>query len=474
MKKILNALKKAAGSKILIFVVAAAAMFAFSYSVDLLASSGDAQETWLVAKNFFGENKYYSYVMYKGIYAFLPSVIDLKLSALLHIPEQIIVKLFNALCFGYVGAFGIPNLIEGIFENKKAGIFQRYLLVAFLLIFERNINYILSVDMISCALLFALCNFALKTAKCEKLKIPHFIMLGVLTGLNLCFSGQFLFSAVIVCGAAIIAVLFRHFKQYGFKNFKKHGILLAALIVFAASYFISHLPNDLYFSIVVDPAREAGAWIPTGDAWIVNGLTQNLLYINYPYQLPDNLSLQFIPEEELAAVQSGGLIYDYTGYIKLIITHPIDFLVRWSERLYLGVMNDPKNLISASTKFPAIWIVSMSAIVYSLFAKLKDKFKKYRDFISVDAAVFLAFLFSALVPSFGHVENRYFFAVRCLVYGMFAVSPYLNETAESLKNKLKNKTIEPISWRFFEAAIFILLSLIIYYALYQSAGVINF
>lgn len=474
MKNLLNALKKAATSKVLIFAIATAAMFAISYSIDLLSTSGDAQETWLVAKTFFSDNKYYSYVMYKGIYAFLPSVIDLKLSALLHIPEQLITKLFNALCFGYVGAYGIPGLINSIYPNKKTSLAQRYLLIALLLVFECNINYILSVDMISCAMLFALCNCAIRVAKSDELKFSQFILLGILTGLNLCFSGQFLFSAVIVSGAAIIRVFVKHFKKYGFKSFKKHGALIAAMILFAVSYVISHLPNDAYFAYVVDPARESGAWIPTGGDWIINGLSQNLLLINYPYQVPDNLSMSFIPAEQLEYVKSGGLIYDYFSYIKLIITHPIHFAIRWSERLYLGVMNDPKNTIALSPKYPYLWMIAMSAIVYSLFAKLKDKFKKYHDFISIDAAIFLAFLMSALVPSFGHVENRYFFTMRCFIYGVFAISPYLNETFENLKSKLKNRTIEPISWRFFEGLIFMLLSLIIYTALYQSAGIINF
>ena len=473
MKKPLFTLKRVVSSNLFIFALTTVSMFALSYSIDLLSVSGDSYETWLVAKALFSTKKYYSYVMYKGFYAFLPPIIDIKLSALLHIPEQLICKLFNALCFGYIGAYGIPNLIAYIHPNKKVTSAQRYLLVALLLVFERDINYILSVDMISCALFFVLCNCAVKAAKSDKNKVWSFCLLGLFTGLNLCFSGQFLFSAVIVSGAAIITAVSKHYKSYGLKNHKKNGVFLIFILVFAISYFISRIPENLYFYYIVDPARQAGEWIPTGSDWTKSGLTQNLLMINYPHQIPDNLSISFIPSDQLDFVKSGGLIYDYSSYIHLIITHPIRFLVRWSERLYLGVMNDPKNSIIAISHYPSLWVAAMSAMVFALYDRVKSRFKKYRDLISIDAAIYLAFIMSALVPSFCHVENRYYFAIRCLVLGVFAISPYLNEMAENIKNKFKKRTIEPISWKFFGCVIFILLSLIIYFALYQSAGIVQ-
>lgn len=473
MKKALEVIKKGISSKAFIFSVATLIMFLITYSVDLLEISGDAQETWKVAQTFFSENKYYSYVMYKGVYAFLPCVLDIFISGLIHIPQFVIFKLFNALCFGYVAAYGIPNLVGYIHKNEGVSVLQRYLLLALLLFFESNIVFILSVDMMSCAMFFALCNSAMKIVKSEEQKIINFVWFGIWFGLNMCLSGQFAISTVIVAIALIINIAYKYFKKNGFKQIKNYGSLVISLLVIFVCYYIAKFPNQFYTDAVVEPARAAGEWIPTGEAWIKNGLSQNLLHITYPSQLSDNLSMGFLTPEQLEQVKAGGAILNYGDYIKLILQHPIRFLVRWSERLFLGIMNDPQNLIAKTVTYPSAMIISMAVIVYSLYDRFKARFVRYKDIISVDMAIYVALLFSALVPSFGHVENRYFFTARCFIFGVFAVSPYLNETFESIKNKIKGKTIEPISWRFWGCAVFILLSLIIYYALYQSAGIMS-
>lgn len=471
MKKPLEVIKKVISSKVFVFFLTTLIMFLMTYSVDLFSVSDDAQETWKVAETFFSEDKYYSYVMYKGVYAFLPCVLDIFISGILNIPQVLIFKLFNALCFGYVAAYGIPNLIGYIHKNGEISLLQRYLLVALLIFFESNIIFIVSVDMMSCAMFFALCNSAMKIVKSEEKKIVSFVWFGIWFGLNMCLSGQFGISSLIVALALIINTVYVHFKKNGFKQIKKCVPLACSLLIIFACYFIAKLPNQIYMATVVDPARAAGEWIPTGGDWIINGLSQNLLHITYPSQVPDNLSMGFLNAEQLEQVKAGGAILSYGDYINLILHHPIRFLVRWSERLFLGIMNDPQNLIAKTVRYPSVMIVSMAVIVYSLYDRFKARFVKYKDIISVDMAIYLGLLFSALVPSFGHVENRYFFTARCFIYGVFAVSPYLNETVNTIKQKIKGKTFEPISWRFWGGAVFILLSLIIYYALYQSAGV---
>ncbi|MBE7092664.1 MAG: hypothetical protein E7365_05755 [Clostridiales bacterium] len=473
MKKLLKVLKQVISSKAFIFSLAALIMFLITYSVDLLSLSGDAQETWKVAQTFFSQDKYYSYVMYKGVYAFLPCVLDIFIAGILNIPQYIIFKLFNALCFGYVAAYGIPNLVGHIHKNEKVSVLQRYLLVALLIIFESNINFIVSVDMMSCAMFFALCNSAMNIVKNEDKKVIKFVWFGIWFGLNMCLSGQFAISTVIVAIALIINTIYKHFKKHGFKQIKSYGSLALSLLVVFCCYYIAKLPNQFYMNNVVEPARAAGQWIPTGQAWIINGLSQNLLHITYPSQVPDNLSMGFLTPEQLEQVNAGGAILNYGDYIQLIIQHPVRFLVRWSERLFLGIMNDPQNLIAKTVNYPSVMLVSMAVIVYSLYDRFKARFTNYKDIISVDMAIYLALLFSALVPSFGHVENRYFFTARCFIFGVFAISPYLNQTFESIKNKIKEKTLEPISWRFWGCAVFVLLSLIIYYAIYQSAGIMK-
>ncbi len=471
MKKALEVIKKVISSKGFVFFLTTLIMFLMTYSVDLFSVSGDAQETWKVAETFFSEDKYYSYVMYKGVYAFLPCVLDIFISGLLNIPQVLIFKLFNALCFGYVASYGIPNLIGYVHKNEEISLWQRYLLVALLIFFESNIIFIVSVDMMSCAMFFALCNSAMKIVKSEKKKIISFVWFGIWFGLNMCLSGQFSISSLIVALALIINTVYTHFKKNGFKQIKKCVPLACSLLIIFACYFIAKLPNQIYMATVVDPARAAGEWIPTGGDWVRSGLSQNLLYINYPVQIPDNIGIGFLSEEQLAQVEAGGAILSYGDFIRLVLHHPIRFIVRWCERLYLGIMNDPLNLIGKTVTSVSVMVMSMSAMVYSLYDRFKMRFKSYKDVISMDMAIYLAFLFTALVPSLLHTENRYYFTARCFIFGVFALSPYLNETVSTIKNKIKGKTLGTISWKFWGGAVFVLLSLIIYYALYQSAGV---
>lgn len=471
MKKPLEVIKKVISSKVFVFFLTTLIMFLMTYSVDLFSVSGDAQETWKVAETFFSEDKYYSYVMYKGVYAFLPCVLDIFISGILNIPQVLIFKLFNALCFGYVAAYGIPNLIGYVHKNGEISLLQRYLLVALLIFFESNIIFIVSVDMMSCAMFFALCNSAMKIVKSEEKKIISFVWFGIWFGLNMCLSGQFGISSLIVALALIINTVYVHFKKNGFKQIKKCVPLACSLLIIFACYFIAKLPNQIYMATVVDPARAAGEWIPTGGDWVESGLSQKLLYITYPSMIPDNIGIGFLNSEQLAQVEAGGAVLSYGDFINLVLHHPIRFIVRWCERLYLGIMNDPQNLIGETVNYPSVMIISMSAIVYSLYDRFKTRFKSYKDVISMDMAIYLAFLFTALVPSLLHVENRYYFAARCFIFGVFALSPYLNETVNTIKDKIKGKKLGTISWRFWGSAVFILLSLIIYYALYQSAGV---
>lgn len=457
-------------SKSFIFALATISMFVVTFGVDLISVSGDAIETWKVAETFFAKDKYYSYVMYKGIYAFIPCVIDYFVSAALNIPPMYLFKAFNALCFGYVSVYGIPNLVDLIHENKKVYIWQRYLLVAVLLLFEYNINYCISVDMISCTIFFMLCNSVIRFSREDNPKWQKSLTLGLLFGLNMCLSGQFSISTVIIVGALIINISYKHFKKFGIPQIKSHGPLVATILLIFIGFILARTPNELYMNLVVWPAKAAGEWIPTGGEWIINGLSANLLIINYPKSIPDNLSMGMLTTEQLEQVKSGCAIFSYSDYFKLILQNPFQFVVRWSERLFLGMLNDPRNMMFIVIKYVNLFVISMSIMIYGFYDRFKVRFRKYKDFISLEIAIYIGFLFSALVPSFGHVENRYFFTARCLIYGVFIMTPLLGDGIATLKQKIKNRDLESISYRFWGCVLFVLLSMIIYYAIYQSAG----
>ena len=458
-------------SNYFIFVVATAVMLAFTMNIDLTSYSGDAQETWLVAKSFFSGKRYYSYTMYKGVYAFIPSVIDYNLSVFLHIPEMLFLKVTNALSFAYVAVFGIPNLIKALFKLEKVAAVKRYLVVALMVIFERNIIYYISVDMMSCMLFVLLCTAALKATQNTEKLVKNSIIVGVLFGLNCCFSGQFLISAVIVMIAFIIKLFVMLKKQENIAAKKRYLNFLMSVGIVAAAYIIARLPNDIYMNLIVYPAKAKGEWIPSGHDWIINGLSANIKIINYPRCLPDKLSMSLLSEEQLSMIDNGHLLFTIPSYFKLILRNPIVFILRWSERLFLGVYNDPHNYIYDIAISVTGHICVMAILVFSFYDTLKMIFKKYSDIISLEFAVYIAFLFSALVPTFGHVENRYYFTMRCLIYGTFACTPFLDNAFSSVKSKFKNRKGEgvKVGYKLYSCILFCLLSLIIYMALYQSA-----
>ena len=106
--------KTVLNSKCFMFIMATIISFCFIYQYDLLQGL-DANETWKVIGSFFSNEKYYSYVMYKGLYAFIPGIISYYVGNLLGISTFLILKMMHALSFAYLTTVGIPFLIKNIF-----------------------------------------------------------------------------------------------------------------------------------------------------------------------------------------------------------------------------------------------------------------------------------------------------------------------------------------------------------------------
>lgn len=134
-------------SNYLLFIISFTIMLASIWNVDLIDISVDASETWKVVKTFFSSDSYGSYVMYKGIYAFIPSIISYQFSLLFSVSEYLILKIFNALSFAYI-ILGISKLIEYLFQCKVK-VWQKYLFLVIFYLLEKSVFYFLSVDFMS-------------------------------------------------------------------------------------------------------------------------------------------------------------------------------------------------------------------------------------------------------------------------------------------------------------------------------------
>lgn len=228
-----------------------------------------------------------------------------------------------------------------------------------------------------------------------------------------------------------------------------------------------------YQKIVVDDARERGYNIPTGYDWIKYGYSHNILTLNAPYGLKDNLSRsmsKYDNEEKYNIIVNEGTAYSTKEYIKLIIKNPVTFVVRWTERVFLGLMNDPINIYPKNLKNNTFLVISfMASCLYLLWYYIKKNLKKSKDLFSLRSFVFFSVLFSILVPSFGHVENRYYFSARTIMIAIFCLSPMLADFVAKIKaKKIKwaNINMEVVT-----CIIFIIICLVVYFSLYQSAEV---
>lgn len=463
----MDKIKKIIANKYFIFTFAFLLMFVILLPYkDLISSSGDAVETWNVVKTFFASNKYTSYVMYKGVYAFLPGVMCYQLGNLISVDPFLIMKIFHALSFAYITVVGLPFIIKSIFK-KDAKPYQKYLFILLLALLESNLFVFISVDFMSLALLLLCTNTVIKIKNNENTKKPFILYSGFILGVCTCLSGQYMPSA----GLLIIYMIYLMIKRYK-PDVKKIIIILCIFIVGIVG---AKSIDKLYVKNVVDPARDSGAWIPSGMTWVKTGFTASMQYINYPQTLPDNLGGNMILSENMDTnvIKNGGYLYEVKGMAKMILKYPILFIARWSERVFLGILNDPFNSYPGRSPFSEILtIIIYGTLIYVMLGELKNNIKKVKDVFSLKVLICLNFILPSIVPSvMGHVENRYYFGIRAFMIAVFALSPFIPDTIKKLKKfKLKDVLNYKLSYNLARYFIFMLLIVLLYIAIYQSAG----
>ena len=453
-------LKKILKNKYFIFFIAFTLMFVFLIpNKDLTNGSGDAIETVKIIETFFSKTKYISYVMYKGIYAFIPGVISYNLGKFMSINWFWILKIINSLGFAYISAIGLPYTVEFLI-NKKLTVFQKYGFIFIYFILEGCYFNFISVDYMSFAIMLLCINSIIKLITNHENYISRIIFTGAILGVCSCLSGQYLPSAIVLT----IYCCFIIFKKQKINLMKSQKYLL--LILFITSFMGTKMVDKIYQMKVIEPARKAGYWLPNGEEWLLTGFTSNMLTINYPKSVSDNLGKSIILNENLdeKIISQGAAIYNKEGIIKTVLKYPLIFIVRWSERLFLGVMNDNLNLYPSSIiKFKTIYLnIIMGTFIYLSLLVFKENNKKIKDIFSFQTLILIAFLLSALVPSIGHVENRYYMAIR----GLFIICAMTKFHFKKNKINLKTK----INYNILVYPIFIILILLLYAAIYQSIG----
>lgn len=461
-------MKKIFFNKYFIFIFSFLLMFFYLMPLpDLFYGSGDAHETWGVIKTFFSSDKYTSYVMYKGLYAFVPGVICYQLSNILNISFVLIMKVFHSLGFAYIASVGIPYIIRYLFKYDIK-VWQKYLFIVMLFILENSLFVFISVDFMSLALLVMCINSLIKITNNLNINKAYYLYSGFIIGICTCLSGQFLLSALILAIYFVYLIV---------KRFDRKKIVLILVLFFTGFIFATGL-NKVYVKTVVEPARNNGAWIPDGSFWLKFNFTSSMLITNYPMELKDNLGGTIILNEKLNVndISSGAVLYDTPDMIKMVLRYPVIFFVRWSERFLLGILNDRYNSYPIGTIFkPIMQTFIMVTLLFVSLLLAKRNTKKVKDLLSFKNIIILCFIFSALVPCVFHVENRYFFGFRTFIIAIFCLSDFLPNLIKKLENDIKNFKFKnlvnyKINHTFVEYIIFVIVVCMLYIAIYQSAG----
>lgn len=448
----------------------------YLFPTNLISSSTDAKETWEVVTTFFSSKPYHSYVMYKGFLAFIPNIALYQLSLFFELDPFFFVKLFNSMGFAYITTVGTPYFFSFIFNNK----IETYKVYIFTLLiyFGIRVNFsFISVDFPSIMVMLLTINSAIRIKICEKsekrLPFIYYIYTGIIFSMCALFSGQYF--PVVIC--ILIFIIFSKI----IPMFKKKEIsvrICVALVCFVVGFSVINITNDYFIETRVQPIRDAGGWLPTGNEWLIFALTNNMLYAKTdpPITLPDNRGKAILLKENanIESIEKGGSSYSFKQNLKLALQYPLDYIMRWLNRLFLGVSVD-NNRRSITYLF-----ISYTLLFLSLLT-LKKKCKRLKSVLNSKLFLILALITPSLVPCLMHVEMRYFMSIQILIAGTALLSDTLWESLSFFKEFIKSITVNRkktrvvwgelrINYSFISYIIFITLCFMLFATQYELVG----
>lgn len=437
---------------------------------DLISTSGDAQETWKVVTTFLSSNPQNSYVMYKGFLAIIPNVVFYQLALFFNTNQFFFVIIFNCISFAYISTIGLPYFFAYIFK-KEIENYKIYLLTIILYLGIRvNFSFI-SVDGPSIVVMLLMVNSVIRIIKREKnISLIYYIYTGIIFSMCTLYSGQYfpavVFSLLFIICEKVIPIL---------KNKKVNIKLISIACCFVIGFSSIICANNYFVNTRVQPVRDRGEWLPTGGQWLQSALTFNMTFSKYTaVTIPDNRGTAILLKEnkDLQSIKAGAFSYGPVEYIKLVLKYPIDFLIRWLDRLFLGISID-----NNETNFLYL-LVSYSLLFLSLLT-LKKSCKWLKDLFQSRTFLILALIFPSLVPCTMHVEMRYFISIQILIAGTALFSDTLWTALFNFKNFIKqiinnknrgSKTPIQINYTFVSYSIFITLCFLLFATHYELLG----
>jgi hypothetical protein len=189
--------------------------------------------------------------------------------------------------------------------------------------------------------------------------------------------------------------------------------------------------------------------------------------------LPDNAGKAILVKEnaDIQSIKKGGSVYSFKRDAELVLKYPIDFIIRWLNRLFLGISID-------NDRVSFVYLFTSYTLLFLALLTIKDKCKKLKDILDLRLFLLLALVTPSLVPCLEHVEMRYFMSIQILIAGTALLADTLwnslsgfKDFAASIIINRKNRNGEiRINYPFVSYVIFITLCFMLFATQYELRG----
>lgn len=313
---------------------------------DMITYSSDAADIWKTIESFHSGNIYGSYVLYKGINSIYPYVWLYDFAKLIGANEWFFIKIFYGLAFSYISAIGFPNIVEYL-TGGSAYCFKRIINIC-ILFFLWTYTKIFSCLMIDLPCLFYfvfLVHIALRMYR-KKANLISYVFCGLLCGICMSASGQYAMPSIclliFIIWISLKAVL--HKSKKDIRHFFERIIFLflCMILIIGLNYYFE---NE-----IVNPLRNNGAWIPTGNDWLSVGLSRFMNTYrqgSYSLTIPSTRNLAIFQDYlggEFNALEpviyGGGYPLTIIDYLKIFIRYPFDFILCYLNSFFLILSPD--------------------------------------------------------------------------------------------------------------------------------------
>lgn len=408
-------------------------LFPMMMNGTMINKSGDAEDIWKTITTLNSDEPYISYVLYKGVFSVYPYVWLYQLASSLGVNEFLFVMLYHSSLFAYVTVIAIPAIIEHL-TGRKAAIWQRILFIGLSYELWKGSHALtqLMVDLPSCAFFFASLHCAVRIPTTESKR-----SLGLLT-LSSCFGGMCATISGQYSIAAVCALIFAFLKfrssilnsrrRRWIKYFVALGILVSGTVLFS-------LVNATFWKKVVLLAAVQGAAIAPGTAWMQRALIYMMdvgRYLDYKIILPRGSAIVDAiygeqAKEIMAQAEAGVFSWTVTDYIRAVLQYPIDFLVNWFDRCFIGISVDSQYQCSVGA------LTLSYSLVFAAVRTAVKSVKTVKDFFSQKLWIVLAALTSIIPSLVMAIEMRHMLSFQGIVWGTALLSGFLPDCIASVR-----------------------------------------